>query len=347
MNQLGRPIIALRSAQGLWTSTDLQTATNSPTLSGDLLTWVDSRDGLLYAASRSTVGVIVYKRAANGQWSYRNLTSEIAVSRPIVSNLTTFTDSGGLRQIGGLDADGHLVTYWMTGLMRPQGWRYFYTDITTRDLPRRNRPMPGFGGTLTSYVTQKNSLNILGMSPSGQVILFYRPGGGLATQLWNSANLSILTGLPALVGTLTASETSTRIVNISGTDASGSLWMITWRSGEGWRARNATAAATGSAALVAGSITSWINSRGAGFVAGLTSAGDIVLYRYTFTSNQSVWSFASVSAGVVNAPRPSGALRASITSTGAILIAGATSTGEIVRFTFDTSWTAESISQLI
>ncbi len=347
VNQLGRPIVALRTPQGLWTSTDIQTASISPTISGDLQTWIDSRDGLLYAAARSSVGVIVYKRAANGQWSYRNLTAEIAVSRNIVSNLTTFTDSGGLRQIGGIDASGHLVTYWMTGLMWPQGWRYFYTDITSRDLARRSRPMPAFGGTLTSYVTQKNSLNIIGTNPAGQVILFFRPGGGLATQLWNWTNLSTLTGAAALVGNITATETSNRIVNISGTDASGNLWMITWRNGEGWRSRNVTATTAGSSQLTPGSVTSWINSSGAGFVAGITGGGDIVLYRYTLTGGQNTWSFASISAGVVNAPRPTGALRATITSTGSILIAGSTSTGEVVRFTFDTTWTAESISQLL
>lgn len=347
VNQLGRPIVALRTPQGLWTSTDIQTASNSPTISGDLQTWIDSRDGLLYAAARSSVGVIVYKRAANGQWSYRNLTNEIAVSRNIVSNLTTFTDSGGLRQIGGLDASGHMVTYWMTGIMWPQGWRYFYTDITSRDLVRRNRPMPALQSTVTSYVTQKNSLNIIGTNPAGQVILFFRPGGGLATQLWNWTNLSTLTGAASLVGNITATETSNRIVNISGTDASGNLWMITWRSGEGWRSRNVTATTAGSSQLAPGSVTSWINSSGAGFVAGLTSAGDIVLYRFTLTGGQNNWSFASISAGVVNAPRPTGALRAAITSTGSILIAGSTTTGEIIRFTFATTWTAESISQLL
>lgn len=347
VNQLGRPIVAIRTPIGEWFQTDLQTSSGSPTISGDLLSWIDSRDGLLYAAARSSVGVIVYKRAANGQWSYRNLTNEIAVSRNIVSNLTTFTDSSGLRQIGGIDANGHLVTYWMTGIMWPKGWRYFYTDITSRDMVRRNRAMPAFGGTLTSYVTQKNSLNILGMNPSGQVILFYRPGGGLATQLWNSANLSVLTGTPALVGTLTATETSNRIVNISGTDAAGNLWMITWRSGDGWRSRNVTAAVAGSSRLTPGTVTSWINASGAGFVAGTTASGDIVLYRYTFTNNQSAWSFAGISAGVANAPRPVGALRATITGAGAILIAGSTGTGEIIRFTFGTSWTAESISSLL
>ncbi len=349
VNELGRPIVAIRSPQSAWTSTDLQQAASSPAIAGDLQTWIDARDGLLYAAARSNSGVLVFKRAASGGWSYRNLTTEIAVSRNIVSNLTTFTDSGGLRQIGGIDSNGHVVSYWMTGLMWPRGWRYFYTDLATRDLVRRNHAMPvvSAGGPITSYVTHKNSLNIIASNPAGHVILFYRPGGGLATQLWNWIDLSTLTGAAPLVGAITAAQTTGRVVNISGTDAAGNLWMVTWRTGDGWRSRNVTSSVSGSVPLTPGSITSWVNSTGAGFVAGLTTAGDIVLYRYTFTNNQNTWNFATISAAVVNAPRPVDSLRATITSTGAILISGVTRAGEVVRFTFDTSWSAESISQLL
>ena len=350
VNQLGRPIVAIRApggGGGGWTSTDIQQAASSPTITGDLQTWVDSRDNLLYAATASSSGLLVFQRAATGAWSFRNLTIEIAVSHNIVSNLTTFSDASGLRQIAGLDAAGHMVTYWMTGIMRPQGWRYFFTDLAARDLTRRNHPMPAITGALTSYVTQRNSLNVLSTNAQGEIILFFRPGGGLATQLWNWANLSTLTNCAALVGSITATETSMRAVNISGTDASGNLWMITWRSGEGWRSRNATAAATGASTLAPGSVTSWSNTAGAGFVAGLTTSGDIVLYRYTFTNNQSGWAYATISAAVPNAPHLTGQLRATITSSGTILIAGVTATGEVVRFTFDTSWSAENVTPLL
>ena len=346
VNELGRPVVAIRNAQGQWASADLQQATSSPAITGDLQTWVDMRDGLLYAAARSGSGVLVFKRSDAGTWSVRNLTSEIVVAHAIVSNLTTFTDGAGLRQIAGLDAAGHLVTYWMTGIMRPQGWRYFYTDIASRDLVRRNHPMPAIADTLASYVTQRNSLSVLGASAQGEVILFFRPGGGLAMQLWNWANLSTLTGCAPLVGNITAAETTGRIVNISGTDASGNLWMITWRAGEGWRSRNATAAASGGV-LAAGSVALWVNGAGAGFVAGLTSAGDIVLYRYTLTNGQDTWTYATVSGAVVNAPRLTGQLRAAITGAGTIVISGVMASGEVVRFTFDTNWSAESVSQLL
>ncbi len=353
INQAGQPVMAIRSAMGVWSLTDLQSATNSPGGATSLISWVEPRDGLLYAAAATPTGLILYKLAANNTWSFRNLTAEILVSRPIVSNLATFVDNAGLRQIGGLTAQGHLVSYWMTGLLWPQGWRYYYTNLATRDLTLRNHAQPVLASNFVTYVTQKNSLNYVTTNPAGQIILFFRPAGGLATQLWNWANLSQMTGAPAVVGNITATETSNRIVNISGTDASGNLWMITWRSGEGWRSRNVTAATTagGSVPLATGSVTSWINSAGAGFVAGITDAGALVLYRYTFTANQHTWAFATLSAGIAGAPIASGTLRATTLSTGAILIAATTSAGEVLRYTFNPagagSWSAENVTGLL
>lgn len=355
VNKEGKPVVAMRNSLGVWTSTDLRAATGAPAVSGELVTWVDSRDGLLYAAATSSEGVLVFKRDNSGAWTYRNLTTEIIVSRPIASNLTTFTDSAGLRQIAGLDAGGRLVTYWMTGLLWPRGWRYFFTDVAERDLARRGRIMPAVSGTVTSYVTQKNSLNVIATNSAGSVLLFFRPGGGLATQLWNWTNLTSLTGCAPLVGNITAAETTGKIVNITGTDAMGNVWMITWRNGEGWRSRNITAAAAGSpSTLEPGSVASWSNTAGAAFVAGLTSGGEIVLYRYTLTGGQHTWTFASVSAGVTNPPVLTGRLRAAYLSTGAISITGLTGTGEVVRYTFTPggssgqgTWAAESVSELL
>ncbi len=237
--------------------------------------------------------------------------------------------------------------------MWPQGWRYYYTNLATRDLTLRGRPMPALASNFVTYVTQKNSLNYVSTNTAGQVILFFRPAGGLATQLWNWANLSQMTGAPAIVGNITATETSNRIVNISGADASGNLWMITWRSGEGWRSRNVTAATVsgGSVPLAPGSVTSWINSAGAGFVAGITDAGALVLYRYSFTAGQSTWAFATLSASVPGAPIAAGKVRATTLASGAILIAATTSTGEVLRYNFTPGvgggWTAENVTDLL
>ena len=212
--------------------------------------------------------------------------------------------------------------------------------------------MPAVGGTITSYrhAERNSSSTSSALIPTGSVVLFFRPGGGLATQLWNWTNLSQLTGCAPLVGNITAKETSGRIVNISGVDASGNLWMITWRSGDGWRSTNATAAAAGAETLVPGSSTSWINSTAAPASSpGWISSGQIVLYRYTYTGGHNTWTFASISAAVSDAPALTGALRSTFTSAGAILITGSDENGEVVRFTFTPgqTWTAESVSEML
>jgi hypothetical protein len=352
INQLGHASIAVRSATGAWSLTDLQTSTSSPGGATSLISWVEPRDGLLYAAAATPSGLILYKLGTNNTWSFRNITFEVKISRAIVSNLATFVDNAGLRQIGGLTAEGHLVTYWMTGLLWPQGWRYYYTDLSSRDLTLRNHAQPTMAGNFVTYVTQKNSLNYVGTDPNGNVILFFRPSGGLATQLWNWTNLTQLTQAAKFVGNITATETSNRIVNISGTDASGNLWMITWRSGEGWKSRNITGATTsgGSVPLATGTVASWINSAGSGFVAGVTGNGALVLYRYTFTGGQNTWTFATLSASIPGAPQASGKIRATALSNGTILISAATDAGELLRYTFTPGtggWTAENVTDLL
>jgi hypothetical protein len=356
INQSGRPVVAIRSALGTWSwYTDLVAATGAPEVNANssIPTWVDPSDTLLYAAASSPSGLLLFRRGADGSWSYRNLTSEIHVSRPIVSSITTFVNPAGLRQIAGLDAGGHMVTYWMTGQMWPQGWRYYFTDLATRDLVYTSHPMPAVSTTLPvlSYATKVDTVNLVAATDAGSVILFYRASGGLGQSLWNWANLSRITGAPALVGELTARETSTGVVNISGVDAGGNLWMITWRSGQGWRAANVSTSAAGSGAptIVAGSLASWIDASGRGFVAGLSTLGDVVIYQFAVTSNQNTWTLTTLSASMFGGLLPTGSLRAAASAAGAILISACTTDGEAMRLTYTPgqSWSTENISELL
>jgi uncharacterized protein YkwD len=356
LNQQGRPIVAIRSALGTWSwYTDLVAATGSAEVNANanIPTWIDPSDNLLYAAVASPAGMLLFRRAANGDWSYRNLTDEIHVSRPIVSQITTFVNPAGLRQISGLDADGHLVTYWMTGQMWPQGWRYYFHDLSTRDLVYNNHPQPALSASepIMSYATSVDTVNIVAKTDAGAVILFYRASGGLGQSLWNWANLTRITGAPAFVGEITARETSTGAVNISGTDASGNLWMITWRAGQGWRAANLATSAGGGAApsIVAGSITSWADVSGNGYAAALTTGGDVLIYRFTVVNGQNTWTLMSLSASGFGGLLPTGPLRATSLANGAVLITACTSAGEAMRLTYTPgqTWSTENISDLL
>jgi uncharacterized protein YkwD len=347
--QSGQPVFAERDAAGAWVRTDLQSATGSPAVTGELQVWQDRRDGYVYAAGTGPQGVVLFKRDPAGAWSFRNLTQEIKVSRPIVSNLTVFNDAEGLTQIGGLTAEGHVVTYWQTGLLWPgHNYRYFYTDITTRDLVMRSVPMPELRPGVTSYVTQRNSLNIVTVGTDGHLYLFFRPGGGRAKQLWNWADLTIHTGAAPFAGAVTAYETSGRVVTIAGTDPSGSVWVITWSSADKWRSFNATALAPGAQPLAVGSVAGFANKGGVGFIAGRTASGEVVLYRYQLKNGTHQFAYASVAAAVPGAAPLTGATRAAF-SNGAITITGATTAAHAARWAFvpGQTWAFEDVSSLL
>lgn len=348
INAAGTPYYAERTAQGVWSGVDLSTVPGAAELTGELASWIDRRDGLTYIAARSAADnhLLIFKREADGSWSVRDLTAQVKVSSPIVSGLVVFHDGDGLTQISGLNASGRLVTYWQTGARQVNGlWKWFYTDIAERDLFRRGRRMPVVVGEMTSYVTQRNSLNIVGSNAAGDVILFFRPGGGKATQLWNFVNITAQTRAARFVGLPTAYETTSRVVQISGTDIAGNTWAIYWREGEGWKSKNVTTSLGGAPALITDGLGSYANKGGVGFSVGVTSEGELILYRYQYKNGRHVWAYASVSAAMTSPPRMTGAVSA-VFSNGSILLAARSEDGQAwrVAFTPGGGWAAESIS---
>lgn len=348
INAAGTPYFAERDASGVWSAVNLGSVPGAAEITGELQSWIDRRDGLNYVAARraSDGHLLLFKRAGDGSWSVRDLTEQIRVSRPIVSGLAVFHDGDGLTQIAGLDAAGRMVTYWQTGAMQTNGlWKWFFTDMAERDLFRRGRRMPVVTGELTTYVTQRNSLNIVASNAAGDVLLFFRPGGGKATQLWNFVNITAQTRAARFVGMPTAYETTSRSVQITGTDVAGNVWSIYWREGAGWKSKNLTASLGGAPALMTEGVGSYANTGGVGFTVGVTSEGEVILYRYQFKNGRDTWAYASVSAAVSNPPRIVGPVSAAFRA-GSILLAGRGEDGEAysIAFTPSVGWTFESVS---
>lgn len=348
INGAGTPYFAERDVSGVWSAVNLGSVPGASEITGELQSWVDRRDGLNYVAARraSDDHLLLFKRAASGAWSVRDLTEQIRVSRPIVSGLAIFHDGDGLTQIAGLDDAGRMVTYWQTGAMQTNGlWKWFFTDMAERDLFRRGRRMPVVTGELTTYVTQRNSLNIVASNAAGDVLLFFRPGGGKATQLWNFVNITAQTRAARFVGLPTAYETTGRGVQITGTDVAGNVWSIFWREGAGWKSKNLTASIGGAPALMTGGVGSYANTGGVGFTVGVTSEGEVILYRYQFKNGRDTWAYASVSAAMNNPPRIVGPVSAAFRG-GSILLAGRGEDGHAysIAFTPSVGWTFESVS---
>jgi uncharacterized protein YkwD len=348
-----RPTFALRDAQGNWSSEDLFDSVGGPRITGDLVTWIDPKDRLVYLAAPSQSGLVVYKRSvadslatSTSSWSMRNLSAEIVVSSPITRGLSVVIDQQGLVQLAGFTERNELVTFWQTGRMLPAGWRFFFTNITTRDLARQSRAMPEIDGALTTWVTNKNSLQIGAVDRSGNVVLFFRPGGAGATRLWNVTNLTQLSSAQPVVGAITVFQTPTGIINISGVTSAGSVSNITFRAGEGWRSREFALA--GGVALAQGSLTSASTRGSTGLLAGLSTYGQAVLFRFDIASGQQRWTDTTATISI-DKPVLTGALRSTTLGTGRaaddVMIFGTDEDGRL--FSLDrvgSTWTSTDLT---
>lgn len=350
VNRLGRSIVAERAPNGQWNTTDLVAVAGGAMVTGRLSMWTDTKDGAVYVAGASASGVLVYRRRGVGEWTLRNITAEVRVSRPITSDLSVIVDQAGLVQIAGRAQDGAVVTYWQTGKLVGGEWKYFFTDLFARDFARQERPRPIIVGELTGWTTSKNSLQMAARDADGNVLLFFRPGGGAATRLWNWSNLSQMTGTAPFVGTLAAFQSASGGINIAGSDANGNMWHITWRSGVGWRSTNAAEGSglatfgpeVDGAPTVLGSYT----AGAASYVVGLDADGRVLLNRHSITGGQSRWAQASMTASVPGAPALVGAVQAWASASGVVSIVGVAEDGSVVQFRYTPgrSWVFENVS---
>lgn len=351
VNQDGRSMFVERTSAGVWSTVDLSQFAAGESVVGTLRLWFDPRDGSTYVAGASTSGVLLFERNTSGVWTRRNLTTEVRQARPIASSITIVADGSGLWQIAGLASDGSLVTYFQNGRRVNGDWRFGFTDVGARDLRLVGKAMPRLSSAgLSALASSAGTLNIVGTNLRGEVLLFTRNQGGLNTQLWNFQNLTRLTRSALLTGGLSASESTTGTMTISGIDASGRVWMLTNRASEGWRGFNVTSRVAGSQQIVAGSIATFSNTNGVVLISGITQSGLVVLYRYQFRVNTSAhsWSFATVSGAISNPPLVAGATRMAVQA-GQIMVSASTGAGDITRLVFTPSlgWASENVSRLL
>ncbi|HLO42259.1 MAG TPA: S8 family serine peptidase, partial [Phycisphaerales bacterium] len=241
VNTLGNPIVVQQQA-GLttWTGSDLQSKTQSPPVLGEVVTWVDPKDGRTYAAARTTSGLGLFTNTTAATWTFRNLTSETA--GPVISgNITVFISVEGLVSLAGTTAAGDLVRYLQTGTSGSSGYAWAAVNLAD-DLRAQSLAVPQFAGRITSFVTSWNALNVVGLDSSGQIQAIWWHQS-LATQgKWTTNNLSAQTGAPVLAGGLTVWLTGWNAINIGGTDQNGKLSVTWWlpEFGADWRTTNMT-----------------------------------------------------------------------------------------------------------
>ncbi|MBX3358344.1 MAG: hypothetical protein KF745_07940 [Phycisphaeraceae bacterium] len=351
-NNAGRPVVLQRAEGGVWVADDLLQLSGGPTSASAPQTWTDPKDGLTYAAARSSQGLLLFINHANGSWDVRNLTAEIAGSTAIVSQPTVFIETVGTVHIAGLNASGHLVMYeQIAGAGIAGKWSWRYVDLTTRDLNPQGFTTPAFAGDLISYVTSWNGMNIAGLDSNGDIQVVWIAGD--MTQ-WAVDNLSQITGAPALTGSLTSFLTPWGGINLAGADAQGKL-SITWWLPEflgAWRTNNLTDD-VGGPVLKATSAASYVTPWGGLNIAGIDNDGRVVVYWWApgmkelFGSDY--WRVDVLSDTVpAGTDLPTSRL-IGVSYNATINLLGAGETGEIIRYFWQIGgvWQAENVSDLV
>lgn len=340
----GRSLVFVRNPTGQWSAVDLDAVAGGPEGTGSLQSWVDRKDGLVYVAKAVDEGLFLYRRDAGGIWSVRNLTRGIAGAATITGAMTVFTSVPGQVYVGGLDSAGDLVLYHQTGGASGGRFDWSFKDVTAEDLTPAGVSTPQFVGSMISYVTPWNGLNIAGLDAQGRIrAIWWAPG----LSAWRSSDLSASTGAPTLTGGLTAFVTPWKGVNLAGVDESGALSVTWWvpSFGGNWRTSDLSGL-IGGPTLSAQSLSSFVTPWGALNIAGLDSQGKVRVYWWAQTT--SAWRVAPLSDVIPNAPLPADRISGVTASTGSISLFGTTGDGDVVRYTWSpgSTWGAEDLTTL-
>lgn len=336
--------LLVQDINGSWSTIDLTASAGGPTsVSGKVSTWVDPKDGRLYAAVNSTRGVLLYTNSArdgsgSGVWTYRNLTDENAGAQALASgNITVFLDDRNRMQIAGQAADGDLIIYWQTKSTNGPGggfvWRSY--DVSDDHIRDRGWVSPTITGELTSWITDRGQINVAGLDANGDIQVFYRFSKAFAR--WRVGNLSDIADAPAYVGNLAVYQRG-KTTYVNATTAGGEVWQHWWRVGAQWKAASVTSAAGNPAgvAFVEGSVSGYINANGVQTVVGLNNRGDVEMFWYMPRGG---WNHVNLSDYISgDEPGLTGRLVSDIDrASGRVSIVGATSSGELVEY----AWTSQ------
>jgi hypothetical protein len=344
INAGGRPVVFQQNGAGGWAGRDLVAAAGGPEITGKLITWVDPKDGFVYAAARSESGLILYTQDAGGAWSYRNLTTSVAGASVPGNEITAFAGIDGYMRIAGLVPNGDLVLFFQDGTGSAGNYGWSFANLAGH-LQAQGETMPALVGELTSSVTSWNGANIAALDGAGSIhVIWWAPG----LIFWRTDNLSTITGAPPLSGGVTAYLTSWGGINLAGLNSAGEVSVTWWvpSFGGNWITSNLTQQFSGST-LTPSSITSYVSSWGGLNIAGIDGAGRVIIYWWA--PGQDLWTVTPISDLINGAPLPIGRITGHATPTGSLNIVGADAGGHVVRYHWEIggSWAAEDITAAV
>lgn len=352
-NPAGQPIVLQQAGgQTTWTGSDLQQKTGSPDITGEVITWVDPKDGLTYAAAMTTAGLGLFTNTTGSTWTFRNLSTEVANAVSFTGNLTVFIATDGIVNLAGVIGTGDLQRFYQTGAGAAGGYAWTVANLGD-DLRAQSLTVPQFAGRITSFVTPWNALNIVGLDDQGQIQAVWWHQSLLTDGKFTTNNLSQQTGAPALTGGLTVWLTSWNAINIAGTDTNGQLsatWWVPGYNNEQWNNSNLTDI-VGGPELQANSMSSWVTPWGAMNIAGREADGTMSVYWWVPGYNNDQWQVASFRDIVPDATLTVGPVTG-ITALGgdnSMSILSTSAGGEVIRLWWSPTtnqWAEQNLTQL-
>ncbi|HYE01844.1 MAG TPA: hypothetical protein VD963_01280 [Phycisphaerales bacterium] len=338
---------------GAWQATDVAAAAGGPAITGASLAFTDPKDNLTHVAAETAQGLVLYRGAPDGTWSWRNLTSELG-AEAIVRGLTVMTGPDGLVALAGLTAGSEAVVYRQTGGATPGGLpAWSFLNIYDQDLRPAGEALPVFQGELAAYATRWGGLNLAGLTEGGRLwSLWWAPG----RDRWSSTDLSAITGAPALAGTPAVLLTPWDGINLAGVDERGHV-MVTWwvpQFGGRWEVSDLTALANGPRLepdSLTGLVTLWggLNLAGRVPVSAGADAGDVVMYWWSPERTELGWAASNLSHSALPAGTPDllGEFHGAAGQDGSLNIFGARSNGHLLRYFWEPgflAWAAEDVT---
>ncbi|MBK7405695.1 MAG: LEPR-XLL domain-containing protein [Phycisphaerales bacterium] len=331
-------IIVFVGGGTVWTALRLRDHTGAPAATGDPIAWTDPNDGLVYLAAPSAGGFLLFRRAEDGSWSFRDLAAETSDTADApVGTLTYFITrpktGSPLLYIAGLNGAGEIVAYLQTDASTTTSQAAWALHNISDDLLSQAMTTPAFT-RMTSYVTSWNQWTLAGLDASGNVQGVWINVATFTT--WRLDNLSSITGADPLTGELDVTLTSWGGIRFAGASAGGKLIASWWNPTRGpgnWKQTDLTDQITGGGPLLtSGKLTAWfVPSTDNINYAGFNSEGDVIRFSWQ-PRDGARWNADSLTSAVANPQdRPVGAISAHASDAGTVSILGSSTALDVVR----------------
>ncbi len=225
-----------------WTARNLYDALRNqseptPTFTSPIITYVTSWNGLNFGGLDEDGNIwTVWTGGGIGEWHATNL-SAITGAPTLVGGVTAYTTPWGGINLAGVDTNGDLsITWWV-----PQfGGDWVNSNFTQEFGGPALRP-----GSVASYVTNWNALNIAGVTEEGEIVQYWWvPPSSPDQDFWRVTSLTndLDSGLRRPSGgTLTGFATQDSRLNLVGSSEDGHIVRLWWSPTTNWALEDLTA----------------------------------------------------------------------------------------------------------